>query len=309
MRKKNRTNKSYFKCIKGMEINMKLLDRQGNIAADDNGQDKLLDKLYNTSIGRVLTSMLIRPSVSKLCGRILDTKFSTIIVPKFCKANNVDLSLYEKQTFDSFNDFFTRKIKKELRPVDMDKKTLVSPCDSRLSMYKIDSDSEFVVKDTKYTVASLLRDSRLAKEYEGGYIGIFRLCVDDYHRYHYIDNGIKGRERIIHGVYHTVNPVANDVYPIYKENSREYCIHRTENFGDVIVMEVGALLVGKIVNNPDICKTVRGEEKGYFEYGGSTIILMFKKNTIIPDEDIMVNTANNCETKVRLGEKIGTCIS
>ena len=63
---------------------MKLLDRQGNIAADDNGQDKLLDKLYNTSIGRVLTSMLIRPSVSKLCGRILDTKFSTIIVPKFC---------------------------------------------------------------------------------------------------------------------------------------------------------------------------------------------------------------------------------
>ena len=106
-----------------------------------------------------------------------------------------------------------------------------------------------------------------------------------------------------------MNPVANDVYPIYKENSREYCIHRTENFGDVIVMEVGALLVGKIVNNPDICKTVRGEEKGYFEYGGSTIILMFKKNTIIPDEDIMVNTANNCETKVRLGEKIGTCIS
>lgn len=284
---------------------MKLLDRQGNVAADDNGQDKLLYKMYNTAPGRVLTSLLIRPAVSKLCGRMLDTKLSTVIVPKFCKTNNVDLSQYEKQTFDSFNDFFTRKIKKELRPINMDENVLVSPCDSRLSMYRIDADSEFVVKDTKYTVKSLLRDGKLAKEYEGGYIGIFRLCVDDYHRYHYIDNGIKGKERVIRGVYHTVNPVANDVYPIYKENSREYCIHKTENFGNVIVMEVGALLVGRIVNNPDTCKTVRGEEKGYFEYGGSTVILMFKKDTIIPDEDIIKNTQNNCETRVKLGEKIG----
>lgn len=93
------------------------------------------------------------------------------------------------------------------------------------------------------------------------------------------------------------------MYPIYKEIAENIVYTEQKNFGDVIVMEVGALLVGKIVNNPDICKTVRGEEKGYFEYGGSTIILMFKKNTIIPDEDIMVNTANNCETKVRLGEK------
>lgn len=284
---------------------MKLLDRQGNVVGDDNGQDRLLDKMYNTRLGRAITGVLIRPAISKVCGRLLDSRLSTIIVPKFCKANNVDLSQYEKQEFTSFNDFFTRKINKELRPIDMDSNALISPCDSRLTMYKIDSEAKFVVKNTPYTVKSLLRDSKLAKQYEDGYIGIFRLCVDDYHRYHYIDNGVKSRERVIKGVFHTVNPVANDVYPIYKENSREYCIHRTENFGDVIVMEVGALLVGRIVNNKDKCIAVRGEEKGYFEYGGSTVILMFKAGTIIPDADILENTKNNCETRVKLGEKIG----
>ncbi len=284
---------------------MKLLDRQGNIVADDNGQDKLLNKMYNTKVGRLITSILIKPVISKACGRLLDTKLSTVIVPKFCKANNVDLSQYEKQEFNSFNDFFTRKINKELRPIDMDNNALISPCDSRLTMYEIDSDAEFIVKDTYYTASSLLRDSKLAKQYEGGYIGIFRLCVDDYHRYHYIDNGVKGKERVIPGVFHTVNPIANDVYHIYKENTRQYCIHRTQNFGDVIVMEVGALLVGRIVNNPNKCSAVRGQEKGYFEYGGSTVILMFKKGTIIPDSDILNNTKNNCETRVKLGEKIG----
>ena len=86
----------------------------------------------------------------------------------------------------------------------------------------------------------------LQKKYEGGYIGIFRLCVDDYHRFHFIDDGIKSHERHINGVFHTVNPIANDVYPIYKENTREYCVHRTENFGDVIVMEVGALWLAEL---------------------------------------------------------------
>ena len=103
---------------------MKLLDRQGNVVADDNGQDKLLDKMYNTRVGRGITSILIKPAVSRVCGKVLDTKLSTIIVPKFCKANNVDLSQYEKQEFNSFNDFFTRKINKELRPIDMDRTML-----------------------------------------------------------------------------------------------------------------------------------------------------------------------------------------
>ena len=284
---------------------MRVVDRKGYVVEKDGIQDEILKKLYMTKAGRTALSVLINPKVSFVCGKLLDSCVSRLLIPIFVRANNIDVSMYEESIYTSFNDFFTRKIKDKYRPIDMEKTHLISPCDAKLSMHFIDSNSSFVIKNTRYTLKELLRDEKLAKKYEGGYIGIFRLCVSDYHRFHYIDDGRRSHERVIRGVLHTVNPIANDVYPIYKENSREYCIHRTDNFGDVIVMEVGALLVGKIVNKKDKCITKRGQEKGYFEYGGSTVVLIFKKNSIIPDEDILVNTVAGCETKVRLGEKIG----
>lgn len=282
-----------------------VIDRNGKITGKPGVQDRFLKRMYTTSAGRAVVSVLINPKISYICGRILDSRMSKMLIQMFVKANNIDISLYEKASYTSFNDFFKRKIKPEYRPVDMEKEHLISPCDAKLSMHFIGGDSTFVIKNTRYTLKELLKDERLAHQYEGGYIGIFRLCVDDYHRFHYIDNGKRSHERRIQGVLHTVNPVANDVYPIYKENTREYCVHRTENFGDVIVMEVGALLVGRIVNKKDKCVAKRGQEKGYFEYGGSTVVLIFKKDTIIPDEDILVNTVAGYETSVKLGEKIG----
>uniref|UniRef100_UPI00163D6409 phosphatidylserine decarboxylase n=1 Tax=Klebsiella pneumoniae TaxID=573 RepID=UPI00163D6409 len=93
----------------------------------------------------------------------------------------------------------------------------------------------------------LLRDEKLAADYANGYILIFRLTVDDYHRYCYVADGKKEETVSIPGVLHTVNPVANDYFPIYKENGREYSILHSEVFGDIVMLEVGALLVGKIV--------------------------------------------------------------
>ena len=164
------------------------------------------------------------------------------------------------------------------------------------------------VKGLTYSLRELINNDKLAQKYDKGTCIVLRLCPTYYHRFHFIDDGIKSHERHINGVFHTVNPIANDVYPIYKENTREYCVHRTENFGDVIVMEVGALLVGRIVNNMEKCRTKKGAEKGYFEYGGSTVVLIFKKDAIIPDDDILVNTVAGYETKVNMGEKIGTSV-
>ena len=104
---------------------------------------------------------------------------------------------------------------------------------------------------------------------------------------------------------HTVNPIANDYYPIYKENSREYTTLHTQAFGDVIVMEVGALMVGKIVNHHGACTVRRGEEKGYFQFGGSTVILLLKAGAAQLDQDILDNSREGVETVVRMGEKIG----
>ena len=163
----------------------------------------------------------------------------------------------------------------------------------------------FLIKHTRYTVFSLLKNHVLSEQYTKGYIWVFRLCVDDYHRYIYVDGGKESRRFRIPGVFHTVNPAAGDRLPVYKENTREYSILRSENFGEIIQMEVGAMFVGKIENRPRTAYVKRGEEKGNFAFGGSTVILMTKAGRVQPDKDILENSMRGIETKVKLGESIG----
>lgn len=284
---------------------MKYIDRTGNVQGNEDMQDKFLKCLYSNVLGRFIISLLIHPCVSKVGGRLLSTKLSSKVVPSFCKSNHIDLSIYDRQKFNSYNDFFTRKLLEEKKEVDYNSNHLVSPCYSKLSVYPIAKNMSFKVKNTRYTLSRLLKSKKLAEKYEGGIACIFRLSVDDYHRYMYIDDGYQTKERKIKGVFHTVNPIANDMYPIYKENTRAYSILQSKNFGNVIMMEVGALLVGKIRNYHSCCNVKRGEEKGYFEFGGSSIILIFQKDKIKIDKDIWNNSINGMETKVCMGEKIG----
>lgn len=280
-------------------------DRNGSIIPVIGGQDKALDFLYRTAGGNAALKGLTAPIVSKAAGRFCDSFLSAKLIPAFIEKVGIDLTEYESGFYRSFNGFFTRKIKKGARPVNMDPDVLVSPCDSKLTVYKINKDSRFVIKGGEYSVASFLRCRRLAERYQGGWFMIFRLDVSDYHRYMYIDNGYKSKNIHINGVYHTVNPVALEKADIYKENTREYTILHTENFGHVIHAEVGAMLVGKISNHHQKYKFSRGEEKGMFEYGGSTVVLIIPSDTVIPDNDILKNTNDGFETVVKMGEKIG----
>lgn len=284
---------------------MKYIERSGKIAGDDSFQDRILKKMYSTIPGRFLMGILVAPVVSEIGGAFLNTRISKVFIKPFIRSNNIDMSKYEKQKFDSYNDFFIRQIKKSERPVDMRSNVLISPCDSKLSVYKIDENRQVFIKNTFYTVKSLLRSGGLAKKYQGGYVMVFRLSVDDYHRYCYVDGGTKSDNKFIKGVLHSVNPVANDIRPIYKENSREYSILNSDNFGDILMMEVGALFVGKIVNYHKARRVEKGHEKGRFEFGGSTVVLIFEKDRVIVDQDILDNTENGYETSVSMGEKIG----
>ena len=135
---------------------------------------------------------------------------------------------------------------------------------------------------------------------------IYRLCVDDYHRYIYPVDAKKSRNVRIPGIFHTVNPIANDYYPIYKENTREYCLLKTEGFDTLLMMEVGALLVGKIENRTQGQAIVhRGEEKGNFAFGGSTIIVLTREGTVLPEMRFVEHTRKGIETKVKMGERVG----
>ena len=143
----------------------------------------------------------------------------------------------------------------------------------------------------------------------GGWAVVIRLTVDDYHRYCYVADGEKTYQRRIPGIFHTVNPIANDICPIYKMNSREYCLVKNEKLGTVLMMEVGALMVGKIQNyKKERCQVKRGEEKGRFEFGGSTVVLLLEPDKVLPDSDLIRNTLQGAETIVSMGERIGGVI-
>lgn len=271
-------------------------------------QDRVLRLLYGNRAGRMVLGWLIRPEVSKLVGRFMDTGLSRIMINPFIKKNDIDISVCQKNEFDSYNDFFKRKLVPGARTIDMTDEGFVSPCDSRLTVYDIEDTERqtFNIKDSEYTVASLLRDKKLARHYRGGKLWLFRLCVDDYHRYIYNVSGKQSDVRRIEGLYHTVNPIASEYYDIYKENTREYCLIRTQDAGTIIDMEVGALLVGRIVNRyVDPTDVRRGEEKGYFEFGGSTIILLIQKDKVAPLDRIVENSRKDIETRVRQGELVG----
>ena len=185
---------------------------------------------------------------------------------------------------------------------------LCSPCDARLSVCEIRGDSRFFIKGVPYTLESYLGDRSRAEEYAGGVLLLFRLCVDDYHRFAFADSGTAGETRRIPGRLHTVSPIAAELVPIYRENSRCHTELMSDHFGKVMVSEVGALMVGRIVNSFSPGRVQRGEEKGYFAFGGSTVTLCLQKGRAVIDPDILKNSTAGVETKVRMGERIGRAI-
>ncbi len=290
---------------------MKYRDRQGNEYNITTSQDGFLANAYASPLGRGLLKFLSLPFFSK-CGRaVLGSRLSGGFAPQFAESNNIDMFDYEDKTYASFNEFFTRKIKPGRRHFTPDDSKVVSPADGKVSAYEITHSNIFVIKNSVYSIESLLRDRKLAKKYQGGTALIIRLSVDDYHRYIYPVRGVKSRDRSIKGFLNTVNPVANRYVSVYKENSRTYCMIRTPKLGDVIQMEVGALMVGKITNhNPHGgYRVAQGEEKGYFEFGGSTIVLLLEKDKAKACGDLIKNTLEGYETKVRQGEVLAESIS
>lgn len=261
--------------------------------------------LYNTVPGRVLLRLLVCPWVSKAAGFVLDRKISRHFVTPFVKSSGICLDDYEDRKWNSFNDFFTRQVRPGLRPLPEDKTILVAPCDGKLTVYPVTDDAVFRIKHSDYDLASLLEDRELADRYRGGTCLIFRLTPDDYHRYGFPDDGEFLSGRRIPGLLHTVRPIAFDHCPVYLRNAREYALLRTAHFGDVIQMEVGALFVGRIVNNPISGPFRREEEKGKFEFGGSTIVLLLQKDAAQIHDALWVNTANGLETVVKKGYPLG----
>ncbi len=280
-------------------------DRSGKLTRQDTTQDKFLDFIYSNVPGRALMRFLSMPWISRVVGRLLSTWPSTFLIDSFVKKNHIRMSDYERRRYRSYNEFFTRKIRPKKRPIDRTPGHLIAPCDGKVTVYPIDLRTRIKIKHSTYTIGSLLQNDELAAKYTGGYCVVLRLTVDNYHRYCYVDDAAKGRNHFIQGVLHTVNPAVLEHIKIYKENSRSYCVLDTKNFGPVIQMEVGALMVGKINNYHREAIVRRGQEKGRFEFGGSTVVLLLQRDQVVIDEDILRNSSEDIETLVSMGESIG----
>lgn len=262
--------------------------------------------LYRPILGAPLRFLMTRKWVSKLGGAYMDSGVSKHRIARFVKSNHIDLSDYENRPYTSFNDFFTRKILPDRRVFSSYETDFCSPADSRLSAFKVDETAVFKIKGNPFTLAELLGDEALARQYAGGTVLVFRLSVDDYHRYAYFDGGkVAVPPRYIPGAFHTVRPIAfAHNRKVLCQNAREVTVLDTENFGKAIYIEVGAMMVGRIVNHS---KTtfIKGEEKGYFAFGGSTVVLVLEKDKAHVESIFFENTAKGLETRVLCGETIG----
>lgn len=255
---------------------------------------------YGTAVGRALTkAILCRKFVSNLYAAWQRSALSRRKVRKFIARYQIPMDGLEE--FPNFNAFFTRKRKNYVNHTAEDQ--LPAIADSKLTALPMDE--VFSVKGVPYTAAELLENEPLAAQYAGGMCLIFRLSPDDYHRYVYPDAGRQEPTVAIPGVLHSVNPIAGTL-GVYRRNARRYTLLHTAHFGDVVQMEVGALLVGKICNHcEDAAAFEKLQEKGYFAYGGSTVILLLKKGAVRIDADILEHSARGIETVVRIGERIG----
>ena len=261
-------------------------------------------KYCYTKIGKPTRCIITNPLLTAIVGAYMDTKNSARRIDGFVRRNKIDMSDYVNGKYRCFNDFFTRRLKPGARPIDTNPDTLISPCDGYLSAYRISGDSEFAIKDSYYNVEDLVGGDEIASEYLKGTCLVLRLGVENYHRYCYIDNGFKSRNYHIKGRYHPVQPIVVRKHPVFKQNTREYCLLETENFGTVTQIEVGACMVGKINNHHEAGVTHRGSEKGMFLFGGSTIVLLFKEGVLDIPDDVFAATAKGQEAIVKYGEAI-----
>lgn len=251
--------------------------------------------MYQHILGRALLKIATTKWIAKVYARYMNSKFSKKKIKKFIQKNHIQMEEYVEKEYGSFNDFFIRDIKPNKRELE---NGLIAVCDSKLSIYEIDEDSCFRIKNSIYTIEELIGEKRKYR-----YALVFRLCVDDYHHYIFPDDGKVIRTKYIDGILHTVQPIALKKYKVFHENAREITFLDCNHLGDVCYIEVGALIIGKIVNL-DKKEFKRGEEKGHFEFGGSTVIVLTNKNVSFHPK-IIENSKKDIETIVKMGQCIG----
>jgi phosphatidylserine decarboxylase len=267
--------------------------------------DSWLSRLFSL----LFTPLLSRiPLFSRIYGYFQKRASSAKKVDPFIADYGIDRSEFTNTHFHSFNDFFIRTLKKEARPINPDPRRAVLPADGRYLVFpSLRQEDLFYVKGKPFDLSSFLQNGAYAKRFEEGSMVIARLCPTDYHRFHFVADGIPSKAKQIRGDYHSVSPLAlKKNFSILWNNKRMVTDIDTDAFGKILYVEVGAICVGTIhqTYTPEK-KVYKGDEKGYFSFGGSCIVLLFEKGSILFDKDLLLNSQRGYETKANYGVSLG----
>lgn len=269
--------------------------------------ESMLRFLYETSFGRLCARIIaFNPWISYLYGKLQSLSFTKRKIEPFVKKFELDESEFEKplHAYCSFNDFFTRKLKPESRPLA---NSIILPADGRYLCYQnIEQCENFLVKGKQFALTHLLRDETLAETYKTGSMIIARLCPADYHRFHFPCDCVPSEAHLINGPLYSVNPLAiKEHFEWLIENKRMLTRLKTDDYGEILFIEIGATCVGSIHQTYIPGKQYKkGDEKGYFSFGGSSVILLFQPGTIQIDSNLLINSSQNFETLCLLGQPI-----
>jgi phosphatidylserine decarboxylase len=278
--------------------------------------DSAIKFIYDNSFGKILAPLVASKPVSQLYGCYQNWSISKNKVPPFVEKFDIDLSIYKagsvsaekkENSYNSFNEFFIREFETNERDFVGGEDKMPAFCEARYFGHEeINGDVKIPVKGKLLDSKDLLGGSKWSESFAGGPLLVARLCPVDYHRYHYPLAGETLDSFQIKGQYHSVNPIALSAKPeIFIVNERRVSILETKKFGKLAYIEVGAAMVGKIIQSHDETKPHdKGDEKGYFLFGGSTVILLGEKGKWSPSADVLTNTKNGVETYLHLGEEV-----
>ena len=268
--------------------------------------------LYGTALGRMISALVALPPFSRIYGWFQDRPSSRKKVAPFIDQYGIRMADFlpeegagDQQPYSSFNAFFTRRVAEGARPFAQGA-DFPAPCDARYFAYEALNDQVSVpVKGDLFNAIALLGESRWTSCFADGPGFIARLCPVDYHRFHYPDDGALLASWRIPGALHSVNPWAlAERQDIFMINERQVSILQTERFGRLAYVEVGATCVGRIVQTHHGEHFQRGEEKGMFLFGGSTVIVIGEPGKWQVDADLLERTQAGRETYLKMGAKL-----
>jgi phosphatidylserine decarboxylase len=276
----------------------------GKTEQEDIYGDSFLRWTYESVSGQIALALAAKRAwFSKWYGWRMDLAASREKVQPFIETYGLDTNefLDAADSYRTFNEFFYRKLKPEARPIS---DGIVFPADGRhLAIADISEADGFWVKGQKMDVTRLLGSRELGEKYAHGSLLISRLCPVDYHRYHFPVSGIASEARLIPGSLSSVSPIAlRKRLGILWENKRVLTEIKTEDLGTVLMIEVGATCVGGIKQTYSPGAIKKGEDKGYFTFGGSMTMVLFEPGRVKFSDDLLEHSAEQREVYAKMGD-------